>query len=82
MGRELNEFSLNSRDGIKLNGKVGKDKWGVGERIIERERLSRVLHGELNEFRDGINLNGRLGQDKWGVGEKIIERETLKTKLI
>ena len=37
MGRELNEFSLNSRDGIKLNGKVGKDKWGVGERIIERE---------------------------------------------
>ena len=38
MGRELNEFSLHSRDGIKLNGRLGKDKWGVGEIIIERER--------------------------------------------
>ena len=37
MGRELNEFSLHSRDGIKLNGRLGKDKWDVGERIIERE---------------------------------------------
>ena len=41
MGRELNEFSVHSRDGIKLNGRLGKDKWGVGERMIERERLSR-----------------------------------------
>ena len=41
MGRELNEFSVHSRDGIKLNGRLGKDKWGVGETIIERETLSR-----------------------------------------
>ena len=40
-GRELNEFSVHSRDVIKLNERLGKDKWGVGERIIERERLSR-----------------------------------------
>ena len=76
MGRELNEFSLHSRDGIKLNGRLGKDKWGVGERIIERERLSRDLHRELNKFRDGIKLNGRLGKDKRGGSERIIERET------
>ena len=81
MGRELNEFNLHSRDGIKLNGRLGKDKWGVGERIIERETLSRDFHGELNEFRDGIKLNGRLGKDKWSVGERMIERETLSRDL-
>ena len=37
MGRELNEFSLHSRDGIKLNGRLGKAKWGVGEN--DREML-------------------------------------------
>ena len=37
MGRELNEFSVHSRDGIKLNGRLGKDKWGVGEN--DREKL-------------------------------------------
>ena len=41
MGRELNKFYLHMRDGIKLNGRLGKDKCGVGERIIERETLSR-----------------------------------------
>ena len=41
MGRELNKFYLHRRDGIKLSGRLGKDKWGVGERIIERETLSR-----------------------------------------
>ena len=32
---------MHSRDGIKLNGRLEKDKWGVGETIIERETLSR-----------------------------------------
>ena len=41
MGRELNKFSVHSRDGIKLNGRLGKDKWGVGERIIENKTPSR-----------------------------------------
>ena len=41
MGSELNKFNLHRRDGIKLNGRLGKNKWGVLERIIERETLSR-----------------------------------------
>ena len=41
MGRELNKFNLHRRDGIKLNGRLGENKWGVLERIIERETLSR-----------------------------------------
>ena len=31
MHRELNEF----RDGIKLNGRPGKNKWGVGGALID-----------------------------------------------
>ena len=38
MHRELKEFSLYSRDGIKLNGRLGKDKWGVGERERDTEQ--------------------------------------------
>ena len=37
MGSELNKLNLHRRDGIKLNGRLGKDKWGVGERIIQRD---------------------------------------------
>ena len=37
MGSELNKLNLHRRDGIKLNGRLGKDKWGVLERIIERD---------------------------------------------
>ena len=37
MGSELNKSYLHRRDGIKLNGRLGKDKWAVGERIIERD---------------------------------------------
>ena len=41
MGRELNKFYLHRRDGIKLNERLGEDKWGVGERIIERDTEQR-----------------------------------------
>ena len=37
MGREFNKLNLHRRDGIKLNGRLGEDKWGVCERIIERD---------------------------------------------
>ena len=37
MDSELNKFNLHRRDGIKLNGRLGEDKWGVGDRIIERD---------------------------------------------
>ena len=40
MGSELNKFNLHRRDRIKLNGRLGKNKWGVLARIIERETLS------------------------------------------
>ena len=49
MGRELNEFNLHSRDGIKLNGRLRKDKWGLLERIIERETLSRDFGQRVKE---------------------------------
>ena len=45
MGRELNEFSVHSRDGIKLNGRLGKDKSGVGEN--DREKLLGDTDGVL-----------------------------------
>ena len=45
MGRELNKFSVHSRDGIKLNGRLEKDKSGVGEN--DREKLLRDTDGVL-----------------------------------
>ena len=49
MGSELNKFNLHRRDRIKLNGRLGKNKWGVLERIIERETLSRDFGQRVKE---------------------------------
>ena len=45
MHRELNKCSLHSRDGIKLNGRLGKGKSGVGEN--DREKLLGDTGGSL-----------------------------------
>ena len=45
MHRELNKCNLHSRDGIKLNGRLGKSKLGVGEN--DREKLLEDTDGVL-----------------------------------
>ena len=40
MGRELNKSYLHRRDGIKLNGRLGKDKWGVGNFLARPKSIT------------------------------------------